>query len=183
MTYEMKEQAATFSEIAIARAVKRIATQIGTDYGDLSQLALVGVMDGAIHFLADLMRELRTQPSGELIHITTARLESYQGTGPEGVKCIWLPSQVHIRARNVLIVEDIVNTGATCRYLKLKLLEFGAESVRICSLLDNVCALNRVDVEVDYAGFKVQDPLWVGHGLDFKGAYRNLPCVRRLKYP
>ena len=118
MASEMEKQEPIFSESDIAKAVERIAASIGKDYDDLSQLVLVGVMDGAICFLADLMRELRAQTSGERVQMATARLESYQGVGPEGVKCIWLPPQNRIDGRDVLIVEDIVATGETCAFLK-----------------------------------------------------------------
>ena len=172
----MEEQELKYSASDIADAVERVAASIGNDYEDLSRLVLVGVMDGAIFFLADLMRELRQQALGERVEMATARLESYQGTGPEGVKCIWLPSQNRIEARDVLIVEDIVATGETCSHLKSKLMEMGAKSVKICTLLYN-SGWQKCTVEVDYFGFEVPHVAWVGYGLDFKGVDRNLPCV------
>ena len=176
----MEKQETTFSESDVAEAVKRIAASIVDDYDDLSQLVLVGVMDGAVFLLADLMRELRAQVPGESVQMATARLESYQGIGPEGVRCIWLPSEDRIQARDVLIVEDIVATGATCAYLKSKMLGMGANSVKICALLVDSSKQIRA-VEVDYYGFEVTHPFWVGYGLDYKGMYRNLPHIRMLQ--
>ena len=178
----MEKQETVFSEGDIAKAVEGIAASIGNDYDDLSQLVLVGVMDGAVLFLADLMRQLRAQASGERVKMVTARLESYQGTGPEGVKPIWLPSQNHIKGRDVLIVEDIVATGETCAFLKSRLLAFGAKSVKICAMLYHSGG-QKCDVEVDYYGFAVTHVCWVGYGLDFKGVDRNLSFIRQLQYP
>lgn len=178
----MEKQENTFSESDIAKAVKGIAASVVSDYDDLSQLVLVGVMDGAVFLLVDLMRELREQESGERIQMATARMESYQGIGPKGVRCISLPLPSHIKKRDVLIVDDIVNTGATCACLKSKLVEMGANSVKICAMLCNSSG-KKCAVEVDYYGFKVPHPFWVGYGLDYKGMDRNLPYIRILQYP
>ena len=88
----MEKQEPTFSESDIAKAVKQIAASVVSDCDDLSQLVLVGAMDGAVFLLGDLMRELEAQGSGERIQETTARMESYQGIGPKGVRCMSLPS-------------------------------------------------------------------------------------------
>ena len=179
---ETERQEPTFSESDIAKAVKRIAAGIVVDYDDLSQLVLVGVMNGAVFLLVDLMRELRAQESGELVQMVTARMESYQGTGPEGVQCISLPSLNRIKARDVLIVDDIVNTGATCACLKSKLLEMDANSVKVCTMLYNSSG-QKCAVEVDYCGFNVAHPYWIGYGLDYKGVHRSLPYIRMLQNP
>ncbi len=178
---ETEKQEPAFTESDIAKAVRKIASKIVDDYDDLSQLVLVGVVDGAVFLLVDLMRELRAQGSGERVQLVTARLESYQGTGPEGVQCISLPSPSRIKARDVLIVDDIVNTGATCACLKSRLVGMGANSVKICAMLYN-SSRKRCAVEVDYYGFKVPHPYWVGYGLDYKGTDRILPYIRMLQY-
>ena len=178
----MEKQEPTFSQVDIAKVVKRIAASVVSDYDDLSQLVLVGVMDGAVFLLVDLMRELRAQESGQLVQMVTARMESYRGTGPEGVQCISLPSPKCIKARDVLIVDDIVNTGETSACLKSRLVEMGASSVKICAMLYNSSG-KKYAVEVDYYGFEVPHMRWVGYGLDFNGMYRNLPYIRELQYP
>ena len=178
----MEEQEPTFSESAITKAVERIAASIVSDYDDLSQLVLVGVMDGARFLLADLIQELREQESGECVQEATARMESYKGIGPKGVRCISLPSPSDMKERDVLIVDDIVNTGGTCACLKSKLVKMGANSVKICAMLYNSSG-KKYAVEVDYFGFEVPHMCWVGYGLDFNGMYRDLPYIRELQYP
>lgn len=182
MASGMEEEVVMIPESCIAKAVKRIAADIARDYNDLSQLVLVGVMNGAICFLADLMRELGAEAAGERVQVATARMESHQCTGPKEPKCIWLPSQDRIKARHVLIVDDIVATGATCAFLKSKLLELGANSVKICPLLVHSGG-QKVDVEIDYYGFKVPHPFVGGYGLDHKEKYRSLPYIRKLPCP
>ena len=178
---EMEKQEPTFPESAIAKAVKRIAASIVSDYDDLSQLVLVGVMHGAVCLLGDLIQELREQESGGCVQETTARMESYKGIGPEGVQVISLPSPSDIIGRDVLIVDDIVNTGATCASLKLELERMGANSVKICAMLYNSSGKKHA-VEVDYFGFKVPHVCWVGYGLDVNGKYRDLPYIREFQY-
>ena len=179
----MEEQEPTFSESAIAKAVERIAASIVSDYCDLSQLVLVGVMDGAVYLLDDLIQELEAQESEERVQKATARMESYKGIGPKGVRCISLPSPSDIKERDVLIVDDIVNTGATCECLKSKLEEMGANSVKICAMLHN-SSVKHCAVEVDYSGFQVPHMCWVGYGLDdHNGKYRDLPYIRKLQWP
>ena len=162
-----------FSESQIARAVEEIAAEIGERY-DLSDLVLVGAMDGAVCFLADLMRAL-----GEPVRVTTVGMSSYEGAGPGDIEVMWMARRERIEGRDVLIVEDIVDTGATCALLSERLAALGARSVRICALLDKPSRRTH-DVEVDYFGFKVPDVFVVGYGLDYDGAFRNLPAVYAL---
>ena len=164
---------ALFSESQIARAVEEIAAEIGERY-DLSDLVLVGAMDGAVCFLADLMRAL-----GEPMRVTTVRMKSYEGTGPGDIEVMWMPRREGIEGRDVLIVEDIVDTGATCALLSERLAGLGARSVRICALLDKPSP-RIYEVELDYFGFRVPDVFVVGYGLDYEGAFRNLPAVHAL---
>lgn len=164
---------ALFSESEIARAIEDIAAKVGEDY-DLSELVLVGAMDGAVCFLADLMRSF-----GVPVRVTTVRVRSYEGTGAADLEALWMPRRERIEGRDVLIVEDIVDTGATCALLSERLAALGARSVRICALLDKP-SRRKHDVEVDYFGFRVPDVFVVGYGLDYEGAYRNLPAVHEL---
>lgn len=180
MTREVKNSEVQLSENCIAKEVKEIAVSICNEYDDLSQLTLVGVMDGAICFLSDLMRELRTCELGKSILVTTARAESYKGTGPKGSKIHYLPSQDCIKGRNVLIVEDLVSKGKTCKIVKTKLKGMGAKSVKICALVHDTHHGQKCHVQVDYCGFKVPHPFWAGYGLDCKDKYRNLPYIKRL---
>lgn len=164
---------ALFSESQIARAIEDIATKLGEHY-DPSELVLVGAMDGAVCFLADLMRAF-----GVPMRVTTVRVRSYEGTCAADLEALWMPRREGIEGRDILIVEDIVETGATCMLLSERLVALGARSVRICALLDKPSRRTH-EVKVDYFGFKVPDVFVVGYGLDYDGAFRNLPAVYAL---
>ena len=161
------------SEADIASAIPRLVGRIVQDYGDTEPL-LVGVMDGAMCFLADLMRAF---PGS--VGVATARVQSYDGTQSGEITVDWLPDRQDIEGRHVLLVEDIVDTGATVAYLAQRLTELGASSVKVCALLNKPS--RRVhDLEVAYVGFDVPDVFVVGCGLDYNGAYRNLRDVREM---
>lgn len=162
------------SESDISRAITEIAAEIRADYGD-SDILLLGVMDGAVCFLADLARALPNS-----VDMTTVRVSSYNGARPGEVNLEWLPPRSRVEGRRALIVEDIVDTGATVAALMEKIMEMGAESVEICALLDK--SARRIhDVEVAYIGFEVPDAFVVGYGLDYNGKYRNLRDLREMR--
>ena len=161
------------SEKEIARAVEEIAGKVRKDY-DPSKLVLVGAMDGAVCFLADLMRSLEMP-----VAVTTVRMRRYEGTEGGELTVSWLPLRERIAGQDVLIVEGVVDTGATCALLVQKLRELGSASVSICALLDKP-ARRAYDVEPTYCGFDVPDVFVVGYGLDYGGAYRNLRDVHVL---
>ena len=131
-------------------------------------------MDGAVCFLADLMRSLETP-----VAVTTVRMRRYEGMEGGELTVSWLPLRERIEGQNVLIVEGVVDTGATCALLVQKLRELGSASVNICALLDKP-ARREHDVEPTYCGFEVPDVFVVGYGLDYRGAYRNLRDVHVL---
>ncbi len=161
------------SESEIAHAVQKIATKIAKDH-DLSDLLLVGVMDGAVCFLADLIRAL---PGS--INVTTVRASSYNGTEATALNIAWLPSRERVEGKPLLIVEDMVDTGATVSALIKALTKLGAASVKVCALL-NKPSRRVEDVTVTYTGFNVPDTFVVGYGLDYNGAYRNLRDIHKL---
>ena len=162
------------SENDIERATTRLIREIVTDYGD-SDLLLVGVMDGAVCFLADLMRAFPRS-----VEVVTARATSYEGTESRGELTVnYLPTSERIRDRHVLIVEDIVDTGETVSALVQKIEALGAASVNVCALLNKPSRRTR-DVEVAYVGFDIPNVFVVGYGLDYNGHFRNLRDVREL---
>lgn len=161
-------------ENEIARAIARIVKEIVEDYGN-SDLLLVGVMDGAVCFLADLMRAFPRS-----VEMTTIRATSYEGTESLGELTVNnLPTPEQIRGRHVLIVEDIVDTGATVSVLAQKIEALGATSVNVCALL-NKPSRRTHDVEIAYVGFDIPNVFVVGYGLDYNGEFRNLREVREL---
>lgn len=162
------------SESEITHAIARIVEEIIEAYGD-ADLLLVGVMDGAVCFLADLMRAFPRS-----VEVVTARATSYEGTESRGELTFnYLPTRELIRGRRVLIVEDIVDTGATVTALVRKIEALGAVSVNVCALL-NKPSRRTHDVEVAYVGFAIPNVFVVGYGLDYNGQFRNLRDVREL---
>ena len=162
------------SEREIASAVEEIAAKVCEDY-DLSKVVLVGAMDGAVCFLADLMRSFAAP-----VEVTTVRMRRYEGMDGGKITVSWLPLRERIEGRDVLVVEGVVDTGATCDLLTQKLRELGSASVNICALL-NKPSRRAHDIEATYCGFEVPDVFVVGYGLDYRGAYRNLRDVHVLK--
>ena len=161
------------SESDIAHVVPEIASEIRQDLED-EDLLLIGVMDGAVCFLADLMRAMPDR-----VDVTTVRVRSYSGTESGEISVDWLPPRTAVEGRRVLIVDDIVDTGATASLLVGLVRQLGAASVEVCALLDKP-SRRAHDIEVAYAGFDIEDVFVVGYGLDYNGRYRNLREVREL---
>ena len=158
------------SESDIGRAVEQLAGRVSENH-NLSNLVLVGAMDGAVCFLSDLMRAF-PQP----VDVTTVRMRRYDGTKGGEVTVSWLPLRDRIEGREVLVVDGILDTGETCAVLEKRLLELGAESVNICALLDKPSRRTH-DIQATYVGFEVPDVFVVGYGMDYNGAYRSLRDV------
>ncbi len=157
--------------------VRELAFDLGSAYGDRS-LVLIGVLKGAVVFLSDLIRELPTSMTTEMDFLAVA---SY-GTSTEssGVVRIIKDLDVDINGRNVILVEDIVDTGLTLSYLVSILREREPEMLEICSLLDKP-AKRKIDVEITFRGFEIPDEFVVGYGLDYSGKWRNLPEIYTLR--
>lgn len=137
---------------------------------------LVGVLKGATPFLVDLMRAMATPLQVEFMAVS-----SYgRSTKSSGVVRILMDLSVSIEGRDVLIVEDIVDTGLTLEYLRTYLLNQGPRSLRIVTLLDKVVP-KKADVPLDLVGFRIPNEFVVGYGLDYGERYRNLPYVGILK--
>ena len=127
-------------------------------------------------FLADLSRALKRPHELDFMGIS-----SYgAGTTSSGAVQIIMDLKAPITDRNVLIVEDIIDSGRTLEYMRRNLLARGPASLRICSLLSKP-ARREIDVAVDYVGFEIPDEFVVGYGLDFDEEYRNLPYIAILK--
>jgi hypoxanthine phosphoribosyltransferase len=163
------------SEEQIRQRTRELAQEISRDYED-KDLLLVCVLKGGIVFLVDLMRELTIPHS-----IDFMATSSYgASTESSGVVRILKDLDKPIEGRNVLIVEDIIDTGHTLDYLTRILQERAPASLRICTLL-NKRERREVDIPVDYVGFNIPNKFVIGYGLDFGEIYRNLPFVGVLK--
>lgn len=156
--------------------VQELARQIEADYADTEDLLLICVLKGGYVFLSDLSRALQRPHELDFMGVS-----SYgAGTKSSGAVQIIMDLKQPIVGRNVLIVEDIVDSGRTLAYMRMNLLARAPASLRICSLL-NKPSRREVDVPIDYNGFDIPDEFVVGYGLDFGEIYRNLPYIAVLK--
>jgi len=162
------------SEEEIRAKVRELAARINADYKGRSPL-LVGILKGAFVFLADLIREMDLPVEVDFI-ATSSYGHSTESTGI--VKIIKDLNQ-NITDRDVLLVEDIVDTGLTLRYLYNLLLSRNPRSLEICVLLDKK-ERRKVEVPVKYVGFEVPDLFLVGYGLDYAEKFRGLKYIRAL---
>ena len=158
------------SEADLRDRVKALGAQITRDYAGRS-LLVIGVLKGSFVFLADLVRAIDLPVVVEFIGIS-----SYEGTTTSGVVRITSDIGRSIEGKDVLLVEDIVDTGLTMRYLLDNLATRGPASVEVCALLEKP-ARARVTIPVRYRGFVIGDEFVVGYGLDWDGRMRNLPFV------
>jgi hypoxanthine phosphoribosyltransferase len=159
----------------IAARVAELGAQLSADYAGRNPV-LLSVLKGALVFLADLMRTMDIPSSIDLME-----LSSYgSGTETSGQVRILKDLSASIEGRDVVIVEDIIDTGLTLNYLLRYLAERHPASVSVCCLLDKP-ARRLADIEIDYRGFTIADRFVVGYGLDFDERYRNLPYIGVLR--
>jgi hypoxanthine phosphoribosyltransferase len=159
----------------IRARVEELGRQITADYRG-KQLVLLGVLNGAFVFAADLCRAIDLD-----LEIDFIRVASYgSNTESSGVIRLTKAPELDVSGKEVLLVEDIVDTGATMAWLREHLRSSGAASVRICALIDKK-ERRTVPVEVEYAGFHLDKGFLVGYGLDCGERHRNLPAVYTLE--
>jgi hypoxanthine phosphoribosyltransferase len=173
-----------YSEEAISCRVRELAGQISDDYrsGGCAAdkkgrpLLVAGILRGALVFMADLAREMTIPVEYDLISVS-----SYgNGTAPGAVRLV-KDLERAIEGRDVLIVEDIIDTGYTIEYLRRNLESRDPASVRVCTLVDKA-ARREIKTRVDYVGFELpEDAFVVGYGMDYAELYRNLPFIGILK--
>ena len=162
-----------FSEDEIRARVRDLAAQISEDYKG-RQLVLVSVLRGSVFFATDLARQVDLHLSMDFLSIS-----SY-GEGSEGVVRITKDLEENIAGKDVLLIEDIVDTGFTLKYLLRTLGSRNPKSLEVCTLLDRR-ARRIIDIDLKYTGFEIPDKFVVGYGLDYKQSYRNLPYIGVVK--
>ena len=164
------------SEEQIADKVRQLGQQISADYAG-RRLVLVSVLKGSLPFMADLMRAISVP-----LRIDLMEVSSYGGVNTEssGLVRIIKDLSASIDGEDVLLVEDIIDTGLTLNYLLRYLRGKNPRSLRICALLDKP-ARRLVEIGIDYRGFEIPDQFVVGYGLDYGEVYRNLRYVGVLK--
>ena len=159
------------SQEEIENKVIELAKKIEKDY-EKQEVLIVGVLKGAFVFVSDLVRNINLDLSLDFIAVSSYGMS----TESSGVVKINKDIEMDLSGKNVIIVEDIIDTGLTLKYIKEYLSGKNAKSVRICTLLDKP-SRRKCDVEVDYIGFEIEDLFIVGYGIDCKEKYRNLPYI------
>jgi hypoxanthine phosphoribosyltransferase len=161
-------------EDAVAARVAELGAEISGDYAE-KDILLVGVLKGAVFFMADLMRNLTIPCEVDFMAIS-----SYgASTDSSGVVRILKDLDINIEGRDVLVVEDIIDSGLTLSYLIRNLESRNPASLEICTLLAKPDR-REIDVHVRYTGFEIPNEFVIGYGLDFGERYRNLPYVAVL---
>lgn len=162
-------------ENQLKERVRQLGQQITEDYKGESIL-VVGILKGAMIFLADLVRNIDVPTAFDFMAVS-----SYgAGTVSSGVVRIMKDLDKSIEGKHVIIVEDIVDTGLTLQYLVENIKSRGPASLKICTLLDKPDR-RKVEVPISYKGFSIPDEFVVGYGLDYNERYRNLPYIAVLK--
>lgn len=173
MMSDIKEVLITEKELQ--SKVKELAEAIARDYREKDPV-LVGVLNGAFVFLADLMRYLELPCTVDFVSWS-----SYgKDTSSSGVFRIMKDLETNVESKHVLVVEDIIDTGLTLHYLLDTIRARRPASVRVAALLDKP-SRRRIEAKADYLGFQIPDAFVVGYGLDFAQRYRNLPFIGILK--
>jgi hypoxanthine phosphoribosyltransferase len=171
-----EEPAVLITEEAIRRRVAEMARRISSDYSGVDDLLMVGVLRGCFIFLADLSRLLTVPRSIDFIAVS-----SYgRSTTSTGAVRLIMDLRIEISGKHVLIVDDIVDTGYTLRYLIDALKPRNPASLKTCVFLRKAERF-KMDWEIDYLGFDIPDLWVVGYGLDYADMYRTLPYIGAVK--
>ncbi len=165
-----------FSKEDISHKVKELGEKISKDYNRDDEVVVVGVLKGANVFMADLIREIDIP-----VYIDFMAVSSYgYSTESSGIVRILKDLDLEVEGKHVLIIEDIIDTGLTLKYLTDNLKSRNIKSLKICTLLDKP-KRRKCDLNIDYIGFEIPDKFIVGYGIDYGEKYRNLPYVASLK--
>ena len=160
-----------FSKQDIRRVVKRLAAEISRDYRG-EEVLCVCILKGSFMFTSDLVREMKVPATVDFI-----RVSSYgKGMTSTGEVTITKDLETDVSGRNVLIVEDIIDSGLTLKWIRDMLASRNPKSVRIVALVDKK-ARRKVDIPCDYVGFTLEDGFIVGYGIDYAEKYRDLPEI------
>ena len=160
------------TEEELKSKVSELGKRITEDYSGASSLLIIGVLKGSYIFFADLVRQIKIP-----CEIDFMAVSSYQDASiSSGEVKIKMDIGANVAKKNVLFVEDIIDTGFTMSKIKEMFHERGANSVKLCALLSKPDR-RKVDIDIDYKGFDIPDEFVIGYGLDFAEKYRNLPFI------
>lgn len=167
----MEDIKVLIDEQTIQSKILKMAEQISKDYAG-KEITLICILRGSTFFTVDLAKRIRNNMKLEFIEVS-----SYE-TGTESSEKIKLNKDINssIEGKDILVVEDIIDTGRTLSYLMTYLKDKNPNSIKLCTLL-NKPSRRIIDVEVDYVGFEIEDKFVVGYGLDINQYYRNLPYI------
>jgi hypoxanthine phosphoribosyltransferase len=155
----------------IKNRVSELGQQISEDYKDSNQLLLLGLLRGSVMFVTDLMRQIQRPMTMDFMSVS-----SYAGSESSGFVRIDLDHKTNIAGWDVILIDDIVDSGFTIHTVRKLLLDRNPRSLKVCALLDKV-ERHKVDIDIDYCGFKIPDYFVVGYGLDIDEHGRNLPYI------
>ncbi|MEN6408095.1 MAG: hypoxanthine phosphoribosyltransferase [Anaerolineaceae bacterium] len=155
----------------IEKRVSTLGAQIEQDYRDSDKLLLLGLLRGSVMFITDLMRKIRRPLTMDFMSVS-----SYNGTESSGFIRIDSDHKTNISGWDVILIDDIVDSGYTLHTIRKLLIDRKPRSLRTCALLDKV-ERHRVDIKIDYCGFEIPDYFVVGYGLDIDEKGRNLPYI------
>jgi len=162
------------SEADIETRVKALGEAITRDYKDSERLLLLGLLRGSVVFLTDLMREVRRDITMDFMSVS-----SYNKSESSGFVRIDSDHKTNIRGWDVILIDDIVDSGYTIRTVQKLLIDREPRSLKVCALLDKP-ERHKVDIAIDYLGFSIPDYFVVGYGLDYDEKGRNLPYIASI---
>jgi len=162
-------------ESQIKQRLQELGQEISEAYED-KEVTVIAIINGAIIFVADLIRQINASLQLDCIRVSSYRDETKPIRTPEIIDRI----RLDLKGANVLLIDDILDTGTTLAHISKVIQKMGPASIKTCVLLDK--ATNRsVDFEADFVGFRIPDEFVVGYGLDFAERYRQLPCIGTLR--
>lgn len=162
-------------EDAIKRRLKELGAEISAAY-EGQEVAVIAIINGAIIFVADLIRQFDLSMQLDCVRVSSYRDESISHETPQIIDRI----RLDLKGLDVLLIDDILDTGKTLSKVSEIVWKMGPASLKTCVLLDKKARRN-VDFEADFVGFEIADEFVVGYGLDFAERYRQLPCIGVLK--
>ena len=175
MERDVKEILLTKEEIA--KRVKELGEKITNDYKDSNSLVVIGVLKGSSIFFSDLIREIKLPIEIDFMAVSSYQDASISSGEVKLLKDVTIP----VTKRNILFVEDIIDTGFTMAKVKEIFMERGANSVKLCALTSKPDR-RKIQIDIDYLGFEIPNEFIIGYGLDYAEKYRNLPYIGILKF-
>ena len=163
------------TESAIKRRLKRLGREIVATYGD-EEITVISIINGAILFTADLLREITNPVRLDCIRISSYRNQTKSTGKPQMLHSLSLD----VSNRHVLLIDDILDTGKTLSMVTTTIKKLNPASLKTCVLLDKI-GRREVAFDAEFVGFEIPDKFVVGYGLDFAERYRNLPCIGVLR--